>query len=214
MRLKEILAEFAIADVGTAQSIIATTLSTRGGIPTYLDNRMLDVMRGDEISQGEAVMLRSYLRRLLEKGGRFLSWADRQTQLEGLPADTELDFRAMLYSQGAGRPYAWRGLECFKTVYELALYPMMLAEIRPRNIVELGAGMGGSAAWFLDMSAALGLDAVVHAVDLQIEDGAEGGLRTSRRDCILWLQEMADRRDQLASRYSSSKISMGILARR
>jgi cephalosporin hydroxylase len=199
MSLRDVFAEAGVSDPSATISQITDVIRDRGNIPTYLDNRMIEIFRGAPLGEGDANMVRHYLRRLSNEGGRYRTWAQREAQLAEFSADSELDFRTMLYSQGAGRAFQWRGRDCFKTIYELALYPMMLAEIRPRSIVELGAGVGGSAAWFADMCSALDLDAVIHAVDLEAKDGAEGAIRTWRRDCIAWVKEAAADRDDFAS---------------
>lgn len=45
----------------------------------------------------------------------------------------------------------WKGQPVFKTVYEFSLYPMMLWELRPATIIELGSGTGSSAIWLSDV---------------------------------------------------------------
>ncbi len=199
MSLRDVFAEAGVSDVGATISQVTNVIRERGNIPTYLDNRVIEILRGAPVGEGDANLVRHYLRRLSDKGPRYRTWAQREAQLSQFNADSELDFRAMLYSQGAGRAFQWRGLDCFKTIYELALYPMMLAEIRPHSIIELGAGVGGSAAWFADMCVAHDLDAVVHAVDLKVEDGIEGAIRTWRGDCIAWVKAASANCDDFGS---------------
>jgi len=191
-RFREVRAALAHAgfpDESVARSRIRDVLGERGGIPTYLDNHMLGVLSRGTSNRGEADMLKLYCARLIGSEPRFLRWEERQSQLQTFGFYTEVDYRGMLYSQGTSAPYEWRGQACFKTVYEIALYPLMLAELRPQIIVELGAGAGGSAAWFRDMCLALDLDATVHAIDLNADDRTQPGIVTYRRDCIEWLQE-------------------------
>ncbi|WP_292029655.1 CmcI family methyltransferase [Brevundimonas sp. UBA2416] len=188
------LAHVGFPDESVARSRICDVLGERGGIPTYLDNHMLGVLSRGTSNRGEADMLKLYCARLIGSEPRFLSWEERQSQLQAFGFYTEVDYRGMLYSQGTSAPYEWRGQACFKTVYEIALYPLMLAEVRPQNIVELGAGAGGSAAWFRDMCMALNVDATVHAIDLNTDDRTQPGIITYRGDCIEWLQER--RRDR------------------
>ncbi len=63
---------------------------------------------------------------------------------------------------------AWRhrGLPTFKNPFDLALYPLLLDELKPRTLIEIGSHAGGSALWFADTAAALGVELVVHSVDL------------------------------------------------
>jgi cephalosporin hydroxylase len=199
MSVPNILFRAGFADAHAAISRISSVVSSRGGIPTYLDNRMVEILRHGVAPDTGLEMLRQYLRRLSGEGSRYLTWMQRESQLSEYASDTELDLRAMLYSQGAGEVFQWNGKACFKTLYELALYPMMLAEIRPHSIIELGAGLGGSATWLAGQCVALGLDATVYAVDLQANEAAGKSIRTYRRDCIEWLREKSAEREDFGS---------------
>ena len=44
---------------------------------------------------------------------------------------------------------------------------MILQDIKPNVIIELGSGEGGSAIWFADMARALGLDTHVYSYDIK-----------------------------------------------
>ena len=65
---------------------------------------------------------------------------------------------------------AWRhrGLPTLKNPFDLALYPLLLAELRPRTLIEIGSHAGGSALWFADTASALGVEIVVHSVDIVV----------------------------------------------
>src|SRR5262249_59965526 len=77
---------------------------------------------------------------------------------------TELGFRQVLYSQGAGTAFRWRGIPCFKTTYDIAIYAMLIDELRPRTIIELGSGAGGSALLFADLCTSAGLTTQVISI--------------------------------------------------
>ena len=72
----------------------------------------------------------------------------------------------LLTCQGAPSLMRWRGMPLMKNVFDFAMYPMLLAELRPVSIFEVGSGMGASALWFADSLAALGVAGRVHSVDL------------------------------------------------
>ncbi len=59
----------------------------------------------------------------------------------------------------------WRGVPLMKNVFDFAMYPMLIAELRPRTVFEIGSGLGASAAWFADHLAMNGVDGRVHSVD-------------------------------------------------
>jgi cephalosporin hydroxylase len=59
----------------------------------------------------------------------------------------------------------WRGIRMLKDPFSLSLYSSLLWELRPKTIIELGAFEGGSAIWFADVAAALGIDLTVLSFD-------------------------------------------------
>lgn len=61
----------------------------------------------------------------------------------------------------------YRGVPCFKSPFDLALYLQLLSQLAPRTVIEIGTKHGGSALWFADMLSAQGLaDARVVSVDI------------------------------------------------
>lgn len=64
--------------------------------------------------------------------------------------------------------WRYRGLPTLKNPFDLALYPLLLEELRPRTLIEIGSHAGGSALWFADMAAARDIELVVHSVDLTV----------------------------------------------
>jgi cephalosporin hydroxylase len=60
----------------------------------------------------------------------------------------------------------WRGKPLMKNVFDFAIYPALIAELRPRTIFEIGSGSGASAAWFADLLTLNGTDGRVHSVDI------------------------------------------------
>jgi len=53
-----------------------------------------------------------------------------------------------------------------KNPFDLALYPMLLWEVRPRTIIEIGSYRGGRALWFSDTMRCFGLPVHIHAFDI------------------------------------------------
>jgi len=62
--------------------------------------------------------------------------------------------------------YAYRGLSCLKNPFDLALYTLLLYEIQPKTIIEIGSAAGGSALWFSDQTALLGLETRIYSLDI------------------------------------------------
>jgi tRNA (mo5U34)-methyltransferase len=78
--------------------------------------------------------------------------------------------------------YRYKGVPCLKNPFDLALYQMLIGEVQPRTIVEIGSHRGGSALWFADAMRALSLPANVHSVDIEPVAMTEPGLVFHRGD--------------------------------
>ena len=63
----------------------------------------------------------------------------------------------------------WKGLRIDKSPLELALYPQLIYELKPRAIVELGADAGGSAVWLADQLELFQVDGRVYSVDIDLD---------------------------------------------
>jgi cephalosporin hydroxylase len=101
--------------------------------------------------------------------GRFVPWPQRrQVDLSGLwpRRRSEIPDDVLIMSQGVMDVLRWRGLELFKSVFDFALLPMVLAEIRPATILEIGSGGGASAVWLADIAAMQELDCTILSVDV------------------------------------------------
>ncbi len=63
--------------------------------------------------------------------------------------------------------YKYRGIKTLKCPFDLAIYTELLAELRPRTIVEFGSNMGGSALWLADTVQALQLsETTIYTLDV------------------------------------------------
>jgi len=62
--------------------------------------------------------------------------------------------------------FRYRGLPLLKNPFDLAIYPLLLAQARPCSLIEIGAHRGGSAIWFADIAANLDLPLHVHSIDV------------------------------------------------
>ena len=96
---------------------------------------------------------------------------------------TEFGVDVLLTCQGAPSLMRWRGMPLMKNVFDFAIYPMLLAELRPRSIFEIGSGAGASAIWFADTLTTLGLPGRVHSVDLIKAESAHPSVTFHQGDC-------------------------------
>lgn len=62
--------------------------------------------------------------------------------------------------------YEWKGILCLKNPFDLALYLRLLWQVKPATLIEIGSYSGGSAAWFADMTAAMGLETNIISIDV------------------------------------------------
>jgi cephalosporin hydroxylase len=85
-------------------------------------------------------------------------------------------------SQGVLSTINWQGKPLFKTVYDLAAYPMLIAELRPRAIIELGSGSGASAVWLADMADCHGVKSSIISVDRRPVGVADSRVRFLKGD--------------------------------
>jgi cephalosporin hydroxylase len=168
-------------------------METHNDIPSNLENYLLELAKQDVWPPHVVVLASRYLRR--RSSERFITWQKRQqliAELDGEPIrGTELGFRQMLYSQGAGTAFRWRDIPCFKTSYDIAIYAMLIDELHPRTIIELGSGAGGSALLFADLCTSAGLTTQVIAIDKSVGTIVDSRIAFIRSDCSDWLEATA-----------------------
>lgn len=66
--------------------------------------------------------------------------------------------------------YTYRGMRCLRNPFDLALYLLILQELRPRTIIEVGTKEGGHAAWLGDMLNVLDIPGRVYSIDIAPPD--------------------------------------------
>jgi cephalosporin hydroxylase len=100
--------------------------------------------------------------------GRFVDFGQRERSSVHYQArfGTEFGVDVLLTCQGAPLLMRWRGMPLMKNVFDFAMYPALVAELRPRTIFEIGSGLGASAIWFADTLQLCGIEGRVHSVDL------------------------------------------------
>ncbi len=62
----------------------------------------------------------------------------------------------------------WKGIQMDKSPLEIAIYPMLIYELQPKTIIELGADTGGSAVWLADQLELLGINGSLYSVDIDL----------------------------------------------
>ena len=145
-----------------------------------------EVERAPAQSRGlewDFVRLRLFLDRWRQ--GRFVSYEDRQRSRPHYAPKygTEFGVDVLLTCQGAPFPLRWRDLPLMKTVFDFAIYPQLLADVRPQSIFEIGSGSGASAIWLADHAAMIGAPCHVYSVDRERANTSHPGVTFYQGDC-------------------------------
>jgi cephalosporin hydroxylase len=119
----------------------------------------------DQSLQWDLMRLRLFLDRWRQ--GRYVDYFRRERSGAHYHPrfGTEFGVDVLLTCQGVQTLMQWQGLPLMKNVFDFAMYPALLAELRPRTIFEVGSGLGGSAIWFSDILSQNGVAGKVHSVD-------------------------------------------------
>jgi cephalosporin hydroxylase len=138
----------------------------------------------DQSLPWDLLRLRLFLDRWRQ--GRFVEF--RQRERSGAHYHprfgTEFGVDVLLTCQGAPSLMRWRGMPLMKNVFDFAMYPALLAELRPRTVFEIGSGQGASALWFADSLALCGVEARIHSVDLAKVEMDHPRVSFYRGDCF------------------------------
>lgn len=169
-----------------AAAIHKRMVETQSGVGTFFDNGFLGLLK--ELSQLnpnlpweegikqvkgiKGIQLRLVLPRLQRffsrrMQGRFVDFQKRfYLGWSGLRSSREVGILEMTFSQGIEQCMHWKGLPVFKTVYDFSLYTMLLWELKPKTIIEIGSGTGASAIWLADLMQSFELDSTIYSIDL------------------------------------------------
>ena len=63
----------------------------------------------------------------------------------------------------------WKGIQSLKDPFSAGAYPLLLWELRPASVIELGSYKGGSAVWMADMMECMGIEGHVYSFDIRPE---------------------------------------------
>jgi cephalosporin hydroxylase len=98
---------------------------------------------------------------LSEKTNRFTKISDRLEQ-----CDISVEGWKSLLSNASNQ--RWKDIILAKGVTEIGIYPMLLHELQPKTIIELGAFNGGSAVWLADHLELFGTAGRIYSVDIDL----------------------------------------------
>jgi cephalosporin hydroxylase len=105
--------------------------------------------------------------------GRFVDFESRYSlsKQEADGADLPIimeshDRSAMVESQGKFECFQWKDYLLFKSTYDMCLHQMLMWELKPKTIIEIGSGSGGSAVWMADMMKVYDLKTHIYSFDI------------------------------------------------
>jgi cephalosporin hydroxylase len=116
--------------------------------------------------------------------GRLVDFQER-TQLApgGVHGNCDIHHFDLIMSQGVFDCLQWKGMPLFKTVFDFSIYPMLLWELKPKTIIELGSGTGASAVWLADLARLFGIGSKVYSVDLKKPEANHEEITFIEGDC-------------------------------
>jgi tetratricopeptide (TPR) repeat protein len=144
----------------------AKKLQHQDYIPTFFDNAV-----HNHLTQKKNPIFdfcEVFERGQLSKYNRFVSYSKRINDVSKLTHANILHNGGLpfLSSQGVHSLIKWKEKPLYKTAFDLVIYSMLIQEVKPDIIIELGSGCGGSAMWFADTASMLGLDTHVYSFDI------------------------------------------------
>ena len=140
-------------------------LHDQNRIPTFFDNNVISQLTSKNKPTSDFCDI-------FEKGqlsieNRFVTYPERIKNFSKiLTKDRLFDELPFMTSQGVHSLIKWKEQAIYKTTFDLTIYSMLLQEVRPEVIIELGSGSGGSAIWLADTAAAIGLDTHIYSFDI------------------------------------------------
>jgi FkbM family methyltransferase len=101
----------------------------------------------------------------------YLSKALAKTTVPAIPThqrpwSSSMSHETLYSIQQGSHNYTYRGVPMIKNPFDQALYPMLLWDLKPRTIIEIGSKEGGSALWMGDMLDTFGIDGHIYSVDI------------------------------------------------
>ncbi|MEZ5785858.1 MAG: CmcI family methyltransferase [Xanthobacteraceae bacterium] len=98
---------------------------------------------------------------------RLLTHARIPYRPEGRNWGVDLPLRAVESIQVGALQYNYRGIPMLKSPFEVALYQLLIWNVKPRTIIEIGSFRGASALWFADMMRNCDINGTVVSIDIE-----------------------------------------------
>ena len=137
-------------------------------IPSFFDNFLLPHMREGGVNASKAYEW--FRSTISSKVNRFKDFNLRSEENCIFSNHPRTNGMSVVLSQGTHGSFTWKDHIVFKSVFDLAIYSMLIEELKPDVIIEIGSGKGGSAVWLADMVKILGLNSKIYSYDINKPD--------------------------------------------
>ena len=144
-------------------------------IPSFFDNFLLPYMREGGTHASKAYEW--FRSTLSSKVNRFKDFKIRSEENCVYSNHPRTNGMSIVLSQGTHGTFTWKDHIVFKSVFDLAIYSMLIEELKPDVIIEIGSGKGGSAVWLADMVKILELKSEIYSYDINKPDFSYPGVR-------------------------------------
>ena len=143
-------------------------------IPSFFDNFLLPHMREGGVNASKAYEW--FRSTISSKVNRFKDFNLRSEENCIFLIYSRTNGMSVVLSQGTHGTFTWKNHIVFKSVFDLASYSMLIEELKPDVIIEIGSGKGGSAVWLADMIKILGLNSQIYSYDINKPDFSYPGV--------------------------------------
>jgi cephalosporin hydroxylase len=171
--------------------VLNKTHNNQKGILTYSDNFILQLYNDNQMSSfmggvpsclmqspDADDIIQLYKHKI--ESPRFTSIHDYFNNNIKYPESYKTQYK---FSQGITECLSWKGEPIFKTVYEMALLQMLLWELKPKTIIEIGTGSGASAKYMEDLMKIYNLQTKIVTMDIQNDNKTEGDIEYHQVEC-------------------------------
>ena len=144
--------------------LLESKLKNQENVGSFFDGLIIDeIKRGGAFSSRAHSAFRNFLN---SKENRFIDFESRSQENCNISNQNRTSEMSVVLSQGTHSVFHWKNYIAFKSVFDLAIYSMLITELKPNIIIEIGSGKGGSAIWLADMMKILGLEPKVYSYDI------------------------------------------------
>jgi cephalosporin hydroxylase len=92
-------------------------------------------------------------------------FAKIKSTLNGIPKNEQVFFDAKTLYYGHQK-ITYRGIQSIRCPFDYVIFQMIISEVKPDLIIEVGTNNGGSALYLADLQAIYNIDGEIHSIDI------------------------------------------------